>query len=65
MIGAEAGLVSLRQKGVLLLEHMCGQEEAEPPAGEQQENMQHVHAVMEEMQLRKQRSGQRGVIDKF
>ncbi|XP_075994662.1 SEC14 domain and spectrin repeat-containing protein 1 [Genypterus blacodes] len=51
----EAGLVSLRQKGALLLEQMCGQEEAEPPAGEQQENVQHVHAVMEEMQLRKQR----------
>lgn len=57
---AEAGLSSLRQKGAMLLEQMCGQqpwtlEEAESPAGEQQDNVQHIQAVMEEMQLRKQR----------
>lgn len=56
----EAGLASLRQKGALLLEQMCTQpswslEETESPAGEQQENVQHIQAVMEEMQLRKQR----------
>lgn len=58
---AEAGLSSLRQKGTVVLEQMCGQqqpwtlEEAESPVGEQQDNVQHVQAVMEEMQLRKQR----------
>ncbi|XP_067460583.1 SEC14 domain and spectrin repeat-containing protein 1 [Thunnus thynnus] len=56
----EAGLTSLRQKGGLLLEQMCSQpswslEETESPAGEQQDNVQHIQAVMEEMQLRKQR----------
>uniref|UniRef100_A0A3Q2CTF9 SEC14 and spectrin domains 1 n=1 Tax=Cyprinodon variegatus TaxID=28743 RepID=A0A3Q2CTF9_CYPVA len=56
----EAGLSSLRQKGTLVLEQMCGQsswslEEAESPPGEHQENVQHVQAVMEEMELRKQR----------
>ncbi|XP_053184280.1 SEC14 domain and spectrin repeat-containing protein 1 [Scomber japonicus] len=56
----EAGLASLRQKGGLLLEQMCSQpswslEETEGPAGEQQDNVQHIQAVMEEMQLRKQR----------
>ncbi|KAM9342005.1 SEC14 domain and spectrin repeat-containing protein 1 isoform 1-T2 [Pholidichthys leucotaenia] len=56
----EAGLASLRQKGALLLEQMCGQpawplEETESPAGEQQDNVQHIQAVMDEMQLRKQR----------
>ncbi|XP_061580262.1 LOW QUALITY PROTEIN: SEC14 domain and spectrin repeat-containing protein 1 [Cololabis saira] len=56
----EAGLTALRQKGALLLEQMCSQpawalEEAESPAGEQQDNVQHIQAVMEEMQLRKQR----------
>lgn len=59
-LGAEAGLASLRQKGGLLLEQMCSQpswslEETEGPAGEQQDNVQHIQAVMEEMQLRKQR----------
>lgn len=58
---AEAGLSSLRQKGGLLLEQMCSQpswtlEETESPAGEQQDNVQHIQAVMDEMQLRKQRS---------
>lgn len=57
---SEAGLASLRQKGALLLEQMCSQQswsldEAESPAGEQQDNVQHIQAVMEEMQLRKQR----------
>lgn len=56
----EAGLGSLRQKGALLMEQMCNQpswslEETESPAGEQQDNVQHIQAVMEEMQLRKQR----------
>ncbi|TMS06953.1 SEC14 domain and spectrin repeat-containing protein 1 [Larimichthys crocea] len=56
----EAGLTSLRQKGALLLEQMCSQpswslEETESPAGEQHDNVQHIQAVMEEMQLRKQR----------
>ncbi|XP_054644195.1 SEC14 domain and spectrin repeat-containing protein 1 [Dunckerocampus dactyliophorus] len=56
----ESGLASLRQKGTLLLEQMCSQaswplDEGESPAGEQQENIQQIHAVMEEMQLRKQR----------
>ncbi|XP_070770831.1 SEC14 domain and spectrin repeat-containing protein 1 [Enoplosus armatus] len=56
----EAGLASLRQKGALLLEQMCSQppwplDETESPAGEQQDNVQHIQAVMEEMQLRKQR----------
>ncbi|XP_075335289.1 SEC14 domain and spectrin repeat-containing protein 1 isoform X2 [Odontesthes bonariensis] len=56
----EAGLTSLRQKGGLLLEQMCSQpswslKETESPAGEQQDNVQHIQAVMEEMQLRKQR----------
>uniref|UniRef100_A0A8C4EXC4 SEC14 and spectrin domains 1 n=1 Tax=Dicentrarchus labrax TaxID=13489 RepID=A0A8C4EXC4_DICLA len=56
----EAGLTSLRQKGALLMEQMCSQpswslEETESPAGEQQDNVQHIQAVMEEMQLRKQR----------
>nr|XP_043875472.1 SEC14 domain and spectrin repeat-containing protein 1 [Solea senegalensis] len=56
----EAGLTSLRQKGGLLMEQMCSQpqwslEETERPAGEQQDNVQHIQAVMEEMQLRKQR----------
>uniref|UniRef100_A0A8D3CB04 SEC14 and spectrin domains 1 n=1 Tax=Scophthalmus maximus TaxID=52904 RepID=A0A8D3CB04_SCOMX len=56
----EAGLGSLRQKGSLLMEQMCSQpawspEESESPAGEQQDNVQHIQAVMEEMQLRKQR----------
>lgn len=56
----EAGLSSLRQKGTMVLEQVCGQqpwtlEEAESPVGEQQDNVQHVQAVMEEMQLRKQR----------
>lgn len=60
-IRAEAGLASLRQKGGLLMEQMCTQppwplEEAEEtPAGDQQDNTQHVQTVMEEMQLRKQR----------
>lgn len=40
---------------------MCNQpswslEEAGSPAEEQQNNVQHIQAVMEEMQLRKQRS---------
>ncbi|XP_049904209.1 SEC14 domain and spectrin repeat-containing protein 1 [Epinephelus moara] len=56
----EAGLGSLRQKGTVLMEQMCTQpswplEETESPAGEQQDNVQHIQAVMEEMQLRKQR----------
>uniref|UniRef100_A0A665WFF2 CRAL-TRIO domain-containing protein n=1 Tax=Echeneis naucrates TaxID=173247 RepID=A0A665WFF2_ECHNA len=56
----EAGLSSLRQKGGVLLEQMCSQppwmlEETESPAGEQQDNIQQIQAVMEEMQLRKQR----------
>lgn len=56
----EAGLSSLRQKGALVMEQMCSQpawslEETESPAGEQQDNVQHIQAVMEEMQLRKQR----------
>ncbi|KAM3607877.1 uncharacterized protein V6R79_015574 [Siganus canaliculatus] len=56
----EAGLGSLRQKGTLLMEQMCNQqswslEESESPAGEQQDNAQHIQGVMEEMQLRKQR----------
>ncbi|XP_074551180.1 SEC14 domain and spectrin repeat-containing protein 1 [Halichoeres trimaculatus] len=56
----EAGLSTLRQKGALLMEQMCSQptwalEETESPAGEQQDNVQHIQAVMEEMQLRKQR----------
>ncbi|KAF1382825.1 hypothetical protein PFLUV_G00147810 [Perca fluviatilis] len=56
----EAGLASLRQKGALLMEQMCTQpswplEETESPPGEQQDNVQHIQAVMEEMQLRKQR----------
>ncbi|XP_053295886.1 SEC14 domain and spectrin repeat-containing protein 1 isoform X1 [Pleuronectes platessa] len=56
----EAGLTSLRQKGALLTEQMSSQppwslEETESPAGEQQDNVQHIQAVMEEMQLRKQR----------
>ncbi|XP_061917422.1 SEC14 domain and spectrin repeat-containing protein 1 [Entelurus aequoreus] len=55
----EAGLASLREKGALLLEPMCGQaswpqDEGESPAGEP-DNVQQIHAVMEEMQLRKQR----------
>ncbi|XP_053733828.1 SEC14 domain and spectrin repeat-containing protein 1 [Synchiropus splendidus] len=57
---AEAGLSSLRQKGALLMEQMCSQqswslEESESPGGEQQNNNQHIQAVMDEMQLRKQR----------
>lgn len=60
LLHAEAGLASLRQKGALLLEQMCSQqswplEETESPAGEQPDNVQHIQAVMEEMQLRKQR----------
>uniref|UniRef100_A0A7N6BVI0 CRAL-TRIO domain-containing protein n=1 Tax=Anabas testudineus TaxID=64144 RepID=A0A7N6BVI0_ANATE len=57
----EAGLSSLRQKGGLVLEQMCSQPswslepETESPTGEQQDNVQHIQAVMEEMQLRKQR----------
>ncbi|XP_074514603.1 SEC14 domain and spectrin repeat-containing protein 1 isoform X2 [Sebastes fasciatus] len=57
----EAGLGSLRQKGGLLMEQVCTQpswpleETVESPAGEQQDNVQHVQTVMEEMQLRKQR----------
>uniref|UniRef100_H3CJ16 SEC14 and spectrin domains 1 n=1 Tax=Tetraodon nigroviridis TaxID=99883 RepID=H3CJ16_TETNG len=56
----EAGLASLRQKGALVLELMCNQpswslEEAGSPAEEQQNNVQQIQAVMEEMQLRKQR----------
>lgn len=56
----EAGLTSLRQKGAQLMEQMCTQapwplEETESPAGEQQDNVQHIQGVMEEMQLRKQR----------
>lgn len=60
-IHAEAGLGSLRQKGGLLMEQVCTQpswpleETVESPAGEQQDNVQHVQTVMEEMQLRKQR----------
>lgn len=57
---AEAGLSALRHKGTMVLEQMCGQqpwtlEEAESPVEEQQDNVQHVQAVMDEMQLRKQR----------
>lgn len=42
------------------MELMCNQpswplEEAGSPAEEQQNNVQHIQAVMEEMQLRKQR----------
>lgn len=42
------------------MEQMCSQpswslEETESPAGEQQDNVQHIQAVMDEMQLRKQR----------
>uniref|UniRef100_A0A674MVB7 SEC14 and spectrin domains 1 n=1 Tax=Takifugu rubripes TaxID=31033 RepID=A0A674MVB7_TAKRU len=56
----EAGLASLRQKGTMVMELMCNQpswplEEAGSPAEEQQNNVQHIQAVMEEMQLRKQR----------
>uniref|UniRef100_A0A3Q3C5W9 SEC14 and spectrin domains 1 n=1 Tax=Haplochromis burtoni TaxID=8153 RepID=A0A3Q3C5W9_HAPBU len=56
----EAGLTSLRQKGALLLEQMCGQpswplEETESPTTEQQDGVQHIQSVMEDMQLRKQR----------
>uniref|UniRef100_A0A3B4AFW7 CRAL-TRIO domain-containing protein n=1 Tax=Periophthalmus magnuspinnatus TaxID=409849 RepID=A0A3B4AFW7_9GOBI len=56
----EAGLTSLRQKGALLLEQMCGQtawpvEEADGASEEQQGNVQQIQAVMDEMQLRKQR----------
>ncbi|MEQ2179873.1 hypothetical protein GOODEAATRI_029645 [Goodea atripinnis] len=51
---------STTQEGTLVLEQMCGQsswslEEAESPPGEQQDNVQHVQAVLEEMELRKQR----------
>ncbi|KAG7220353.1 hypothetical protein INR49_010189 [Caranx melampygus] len=47
-------------EGGVLLEQMCSQpswslEETESPAGEQQDNVQHIQAVMDEMQLRKQR----------
>lgn len=57
---AEGGLASLRQKGTTVMELMCNQppwplEEAGSPAEEQQNNVQHIQAVMEEMQLRKQR----------
>lgn len=57
---AEAGLASLRQKGAMVMELMCNQpswplEEAGSPAEEQQNNVQHIQAIMEEMQLRKQR----------
>lgn len=57
---AETGLTALRQKGTLLMEQMCSQpswslEETESPTGEQPENVQQVQAVLEEMQLRKQR----------
>lgn len=60
LLCVEAGLTSLRQKGALLMELMCSQppwsmEETESPAGEQQDNIQHIQAVMDEMQLRKQR----------
>lgn len=60
LLHAEAGLASLRQKGALVLELMCNQpswslEEAGSPAEEQQGNVQQIQAVMEEMQLRKQR----------
>lgn len=60
VLHAEAGLASLRQKGALVLELMCNQpswslEEAGSPAEEQQNNVQQIQAVMEEMQLRKQR----------
>lgn len=60
VLSAEAGLASLRQKGALLLEQMCSHqswplEESESPAGEKPENVQHIQAIMEDMQLRKQR----------
>lgn len=60
LLSAEAGLASLRQKGALLLEQMCSHQswpldESESPAGEKPENVQHIQAIMEDMQLRKQR----------
>uniref|UniRef100_A0A667WSV3 SEC14 and spectrin domains 1 n=1 Tax=Myripristis murdjan TaxID=586833 RepID=A0A667WSV3_9TELE len=53
----EAGLQALRQKGALLLDQISTQplEETESPAADSQENVQHIQAVMEDMQLRKQR----------
>ncbi|KAM3850373.1 SEC14 domain and spectrin repeat-containing protein 1-like, partial [Diretmus argenteus] len=55
----EAGLQALRQKGALLLDQVSSQppwslEEPQSPAADSQENIQHIQAVMEDMQLRKQ-----------
>uniref|UniRef100_UPI003AAC98F2 SEC14 domain and spectrin repeat-containing protein 1-like n=1 Tax=Centroberyx gerrardi TaxID=166262 RepID=UPI003AAC98F2 len=56
----ESGLQALRQKGAELLDQMSSQpswslEETESPAADSQENIQQIQAVMEDMQLRKQR----------
>ncbi|XP_061548331.1 SEC14 domain and spectrin repeat-containing protein 1 [Phycodurus eques] len=50
----ETGLALLRQKGELLLEQTCT-EDAESVAAEQRHNVQQIHDVMDDMQMRKQR----------
>uniref|UniRef100_A0A8C6WSB2 SEC14 and spectrin domain containing 1 n=1 Tax=Neogobius melanostomus TaxID=47308 RepID=A0A8C6WSB2_9GOBI len=55
----ESGLTSLRQKGALLMEQMCGQpwpaEESDGSSEDQQGNVHQIQAIIDEMQMRKQR----------
>ncbi|KAM4608297.1 SEC14 domain and spectrin repeat-containing protein 1 [Polymixia lowei] len=56
----EGSLQALREKGQVVLEQMGNQpswseDDKETPAEEAKENIQHIQAVMEDMQLRKQR----------
>lgn len=48
------GLASLRQKGALLLEQTCNDDD-ENAAAEQRDNAQQIRDVMDDMQMRKQR----------
>ncbi|XP_077393011.1 SEC14 domain and spectrin repeat-containing protein 1 isoform X2 [Festucalex cinctus] len=50
----EAGLAALRQKGTLLLEQTCADDDGDA-ASERRENMRQIHDVMDDMQMRKQR----------
>ncbi|XP_019727486.1 SEC14 domain and spectrin repeat-containing protein 1 isoform X1 [Hippocampus comes] len=52
----EVGLASLRQKGALLLEQTCNDDDdGENAAAEQRDNAQQIRDVMDDMQMRKQR----------
>ena len=55
---AEGSLQVLREKGQALLEQVSSQpplEGDDPPPAQSNDNVHHIHSVLEDMQLRKQR----------